>query len=267
MRVVITGRPVAAAALIAALAAAAGCDNGGSLAAAVKPSPSAKPSAVAAATRAPQTPPALLRSTIAAMLAKGSVHLDCTEYASDDVTESLDLGVDSGIAVSGTATHGSVKVLLVGGVFYLTASAESVLVSYGFPAAVAAKYAGRSLSFQPGDSYGRISYPSTVSEVTIEAEAEQLELTGQLKSVGPVPTSGQMTVGVSGGMAASYGTAAKGSQETIFVRNSGEPLPVSTSQRISGVLETCDFSRWGEPLHLTAPHAVPVTSLPKDSTT
>jgi hypothetical protein len=153
------------------------------------------------------------------------------------------------------------------GNYNLTASTESVLVSYGFPASVAAKYAGRTLSFQPGDSYGRISYPSTVNELTIEAEAEQLELTGRLKSVGPVPTSGQMTVGVSGGMAASYGTAAKGSQETIYVRSSGEPLPVSTSQRISGVLAICDFSRWGEPLHLTAPHAVPVTALPKDSTT
>lgn len=184
------------------------------------------------------------------------------------MTTSSDVGVDSGSGVNTITTHGSVKALLVGGAYYVYVSKEAVLVDYGFPESVAAQYAGRWLSLQPGDSYGQLSYPLDFGNLTIETQAGQLQLTGSLTSVGLVPDNGQMAVGVSGHMAAIYGSAAKGSKETVYIRSSGNPLPVTVSQRISGVLQVCDYSHWGESLRLTPPpDAVPVTSLPKDSAT
>lgn len=249
-----------------ALAAVAGCDADASVAGQAYPSPS--PSTIAPTARAHEAPAALLHSAIAAMLAKGSVHVSCTEYASDDVTTSSDVSVDSGSSADTITTQGSVKALLVGGASYIYVSKAAVLVGYGFPESVAAQYAGRWLSFNPGDSYGLLSSPLDFSDLTIETMAGQLQLTGSLTSLGLVPDNGQMAVGVSGNMAAVYGSAAKGSKETVYIQSSGIPLPVTVSQRISGVLQVCNYSHWGEPLHLTPPpDAVPVTSLPKDSGT
>ena len=263
MSAMIRSRRLAPVALIA-LAVAAGCKSGGSIAAG-QAYPSAKPSTVASTTRVPQNPSALLRSAMAAMLAKGSVHLSCTEYAGEDVNISSDLDVDSGSEIDTIVSYGNAKALLVDGVFYVNVSSKSILVSEGFPATVAATVAGHWISFQPGDSYGRVAYPSQTSEMTLESVAEGMLLTGTLKAGKPHELNGQLIVGISGDISASYGAAAKGSLETLYVRSTGDPLPVTMTQHISGIVETCDFTRWGEPLRLTAPpHAVPVTSLPSD---
>jgi hypothetical protein len=255
----IRSRRLAAVALIA-VAVTAGCKSSGAIAAG-QAYPSAKPST----TRVPQNPSALLRSAMAAMLAKGSVHLSCTEYAGEDVNISSDLGVDSGSEIDTIVSYGNAKALLVDGVFYVDVSSKSILVSEGFPATVAATVAGDWISFQPGDSYGSITYPAQNSELMLEDVAERMLLTGTLKAGKPHELDGQLVVGISGDISASYGAAAKGSLETLYVRSTGDPLPVTMTQHISGVVETCDFSRWGKPLRLTAPpHAVPVTSLPSD---
>ena len=261
----IRSRRIAPVALIA-LALAAGCKSSGSIAAG-QAYPSAKASTVASTTRTPQTPSVLLKSAIAAMLAKGSVHLTCTEFAGEDITAASDFGVTSGSAINTIVSNGTAKALLVDGVFYITVSSESVLVSEGFPATVAAKVAGDWISFRPGDSYGQFAYPSVTSDLTLEGLAEQILPTGTLKAGVPHKLDGQLIVGISGDMSAFYGAAARGSLQTLYVRSTGDPLPVTITQHISGVVQTCDFSRWGEPLRLTAPpHAVPVTSLPKDGT-
>jgi hypothetical protein len=249
-----------------ALVAVAGCDSGGALAA--RGSSSAKPSTVATPMRAHQAPSALLSNAIAAVLAQGSVHLACTAYASEaDFTMSGDAGVVSGSESWASPEHGTVRAMVVDGVFYLRSSSKSDLVNDGFPQSVAAKMAGKWLSFQPGDSYGGYSVPSLASDLTLESVAGQLQLTGTLKSVPPKMIDGQMTVGVSGEMGPTYGAYAKGSLQTMYVRSTGDPLPVSFSYRNSVGRQTCDFSRWGEPVRLTAPpNAVPVTSLPSDGT-
>jgi len=258
----IRSRRLASVALIA-LAAAAGCK--GSSTAAGQAYRSAEPSTVASITHVRQAPSALLRSAIAAMLAKGSVHLSCTEYAGEDVTTSSDLGVDSGSETDTVVSYGNAKALSVDGVYYVNVSSKSILAADGFPTTVAATVAGDWISFQPGDSYGSIAYPSQTSGLTLEGVAEQILLTGTLKVGLPHKLDGQLIVGISGNASASYGAAAKGSQETLYVRSTGDPLPVTMTQHIAGIVETCDFSRWGEPLRLAAPpHAVSVTSLPSD---
>jgi len=263
MPAMIRSRRLAAVALIAA-AVTAGCKSSGTIAAGQAYQP-AEPSAVASTTHVRQAPSALLRSAIAAMLAKGSVHLSCTEYAGEDVNISSDLGVDSGSETDTIVSYGNAKALSVDGVYYVNVSSKSILASDGFPATVAATVAGDWISFQPGDSYGSIAYPSQTSGMTIEGVAEQILLTGTLKAGIPYKRDGQLIVGLSGDVSANYGAAAKGSLETLYVRGAGDPLPVSVTQHIAGIVETCDFTRWGEPLRLAAPpHAVPVTSLPSD---
>jgi hypothetical protein len=68
---------------------------------------------------------------------------------------------------------------------------------------------------------------------------------------------------VSGG-AASYFSTTKGSTETVYIAPSGTPLPVSVSANSgNGVVTTCTFSNWNEPVDLAAPpHSFPLTSIP-----
>lgn len=266
MPAMIRSRRMAPVALIA-LVLAAGCKSSGSIAAG-QAYPSATTSTVASITRTPQTPSALLKSAIGAMLAKGSVHLVCTGYAGEDVTASSDLGVDSGSEIDTvTGGDGNAKALLLDGIYYINVSDKSILVNDGFPATVAAKVAGDWISFRPGDSYGQFTHPSLISDLTLEGLAEQILLTGTLKVGAPHKLDGQLIVGISGDTSAVYGTAASGSLETLYVKRTGDPLPVSVTLHMSGIVQTCDFSRWGEPVRPTAPpHAVAVTSLPSDGT-
>lgn len=51
----------------------------------------------------------------------------------------------------------------------------------------------------------------------------------------------------------------KGSTETVYIAASGTPLPVSVSANSdNGVVTTCTFSNWSEPVDLAAPpHSFP----------
>lgn len=84
----------------------------------------------------------------------------------------------------------------------------------------------------------------------------------------PTAFAGNAVNGVRGGMASSLGTF-PGATETVYIAASGRPLPVRVLANIPGRSETtCTFSRWGEPVDLTAPpKLVPLGSVIGGSTT
>jgi hypothetical protein len=208
--------------------------------------PTKTPTAAASTPRAAQTPSALLDSALSAVLAQQSVHLACTISSSaGDQTESEDIGTSSGRIVN---TTGSVSTsnILVGGVDYFSTNTPAVLTISGISEAEAEKLAGEWISMRPGDSYGSyLSYAEGIHGMTLASQADALRLTGPLKRAGSMAVQGVAVYGVSGGA-------------------SGTPLPVSVSANSgNGIVTTCNFSNWGEPMDLTAPpHPVPLTSIP-----
>jgi hypothetical protein len=226
--------------------------------------PTKTPTAAASTPRAAQTPSALLDSALSAVLAQQSVHLACTISSSaGDQTESEDIGDSSGRIVN---TTGSVSTsnILVGGVDYFSTNTAGVLTISGISEAEAEKLAGEWISMRPGDSYGSyLSYAEGIHGMTLASQADAVRLTGPLKRTGSMAVQGVAVYGVSGG-ATSYFSITKSSTENVYVAASGTPLPVSVSANSgNGIVTTCNFSNWGEPMDLTAPpHPVPLTSIP-----
>jgi hypothetical protein len=197
------------------------------------------------------------------MQAQTSVHIACTLSNSSGVlAESMDIGVASGRIAS---TQGVVSYtnMLVNGVAYLSTNTAGVWVSEGIPQAEAGKLAaGEWLSMKPGQYYGHVylSYANAIEGMTVADQANLLRLTGSLERTGATSVQGISVYGVSGGGATNYG---KGGTESVYVAATGAPLPVSETTRLSSGTTTCNYSRWGEPLNLTAPtNVVPITSIP-----
>jgi hypothetical protein len=107
------------------------------------------------------------------------------------------------------------------------------------------------------------SYAEGIHGMTLASQADALRLAGPLKRTGSMVVQGVAVYGVSSG-ATSYFSTTNSSTETVYIAASGTPLPVSVSANSgNGIVTTCDFSNWGEPMDLTAPpHPVPLTSIP-----
>jgi hypothetical protein len=206
------------------------------------------------------------------MSAQKSVHIDCAiripatgNTSSAGGTESYDVGTDSGRNTSDYGGAGDITDLVVGGVGYESVSNEGVLVASGFSQSSAEELAGGWFSIHPGDSFGPFTYANVARGVTIATAANELRMTAPLKRTALTRQQGSAVYGVSGGANAYFSTTTNlaSSTETVYIAASGAPLPVSLSARASnGTVTTCDYSRWGEPLHLTAPaHSVPISSV------
>ena len=277
---VIPGRQLGPAMVIVVLAALAGCASGGSssaaagtastvAASAVTSAPASAasaptPTAVASRPSGEQASSALLVSAITAMLARQSVHLGCTTHSSSGGSvDSIDVGVASG-RIATTEGDVSITTMLADGIAYVSINTAGVWVSEGVPQAEADKLAaGKWLSIGPGQSYGNrdLSYTNAIKAMSIAGQADNLRLTGPLKSTGATTAQGVPVYGVSGDAPSSAGQAAT---ESVYIAATGAPLPVNLTAHASGGTITCDFGGWDEPLRLTAPtNVVPITAIPE----
>lgn len=268
MQATVPRRQALPVALFLTVAALAGCASGGSSvdSGAVSAATSAMPTASAKppVPRSAQPASALLDSAISAMKAEKSVHIDCTLYGAGDSTESEDIGVTSGRSVS---TSGSVSItaMLVNKVVYVVTGTAGVLVASGIPQAEAANLAGKWISIKPGDSYGKgpLNYVMGVRGMTIARQADGLRLAAPVTRTESRTIQGQPVYGVSGGASTYYGGTAKSAVVTVYVAASGAPLPAAVSVHANSGVTTCNFTKWNEPLNLTAPaNAVPLASIP-----
>lgn len=258
-------RPAALAALLAA-GALAGCASSstipGAAYQAAQPAAARASSAQAAPAASPLAAlpaPGVLGMALGTMKAAVSVHADVRQVQrSRTVAYSDDSAHGAGrqeITISG---GGHAIVLVVGKVTYVKGNKAALTGYFGFPSAAAGRLVNRWISFRPGNT----GYQELTSGVTLAGLAGQLELTGPLTIKAPGMVAGRPAVGVHGTVAASLGAPA-GSRATLYVAASGRALPVSYRLDRTGSLQfAVTFSRWGEPLHLTAPpQAIPVTSI------
>ncbi|HEX8009168.1 MAG TPA: hypothetical protein VF482_22395 [Trebonia sp.] len=234
----------------AALAGLAGC-GGASSSGNSGGGPAATPATSApSASRSPQD---VLGGALTALRAGGAVHVTiATKIGSHSVDFSDDSGTNAGRQVI-TITGGEhATVLLVDGVGYAEGNEAALAGFFGFAPTEAATLAGRWISFHPGDTAGGTDYSAVVDGLTLASVGDELRLGGSLTLTGPAQAGGGAVVCVRGNPVAATGAPA-GTKAALCVAASGQPRPVSYRSSNSAGRQTISFSRWGEPLHLTAP--------------
>jgi hypothetical protein len=190
-----------------------------------------------------------LARVLAATRAAATVHISVQARQGPFTARySSDAGVNVGRQQVTAGDGGVATILEVNGVGYFQANEKGLVGFLGTPQAVARRYAGRWISFQPGG----LGYQRVVSGITIGAVADELELTGEITPTGASTVDGRPVKGLTGGSPVAWNAPA-GITAKLYVAARGKPLPVLFEGGVAPSLERVSFSRWGEPLRVTAP--------------
>jgi hypothetical protein len=242
---------VTAATVLSTAALLAGCAGSKSPAHAVQLP--AKASSTASLASLP--PAQILSKALAAATAAGSMHFTVTgRSSSGETTDVQNASSDAGNQVIRNP-HGTLTARMVGGVGYFRASAA--VLAQILPGKPVSRFAGRWIAAGPGDP----GYADITEGLTLGSALAEFTPTGTLTSTGPQTVDGEAIIGVKGVAAANTGVP-QGQPAILYVKATGQPLPVSYQAGVGADREVATFSHWGEAVHPAAPaHPVPITSL------
>jgi hypothetical protein len=214
------------------------------------------PSGLAASSAA-----SILEKMVAATSTAGPVHVNVTIRAgSRTVTYSDDSLPDSGRQVITISNGGHAVVLVLDQVGYIRANSEALKTFFGFPAALAARLAGRWISFK----HGQPGYQAVTAGVTVPGVISELRLRSPLSKL-PAATTGGSLVRIRGVAPAAEGAPA-GATAVIDVATAGRVLPVSMQMSFGNDRSVITFSHWGETVHVTAPSGpIPISTILQSS--
>lgn len=262
-----------AASALLGLGMLAGCTSGGSSA--------VPPAAAASAGRATPTAPAgshaagahamlatrLLSAAIAAVRSGGSVHMDITgKSGGHSETVSADATTSGGRQVITYGT-GHATILVIDGVGYVQADAQTLEGFFQATQAQADQAAGQWVSVRPGEKLGTSTYDDVTAGITLSSIAQQMEVSGVLSKTAPTTVDGQAVIGVLAPLPASDGLP--GAKLLLYVTDNAALRPVREELVGGGsTTNTVTFSRWGKRVRLTAPaNAIPASSITDNSVT
>ncbi len=169
-----------------------------------------------------------------------------------------DVGVDEGQQRISIAPGGQARVVVVGGVAYISGNQAGLMRYFGFPAAAARKAGSRWVSI-PSSSPG---YAPASQNVLRGSVLTALTPSGRLAETAPTRIDGTAVIGIAGtGPALRSGGAA--SSLTLFVSSAGAPLPVrAVLSDKQGDHESITLGSWNERVALKAPHgAIAIATL------
>ncbi len=194
---------------------------------------------------------------VAATSTAGPVHVNVTIRAgSRTVTYSDDSLPASGRQVITISNGGHAVVLVLNEIGYVRANSGALKTFFGLPAALAARFAGRWISFK----HGQPGYQSVTAGVTVPEVISELRLRPPLSTL-PAAANGGSLVRIRGIAPAAEGAPA-GATAIIDVTGAGRVLPVSMQISFGNDRSVMTFSDWGETVHVKAPiNPVPISSV------
>jgi hypothetical protein len=200
----------------------------------------------------------ILQKLVAATRTAGPVHVNVTIRAgSRTVTYSDDSLPDSGRQVITISNGGHAVVLVLNDIGYIRANSEALRAFFGFPAEVAARFAGRWISFKQGQP----GYQAVTAGVTVPGVISELRLRAPLSKLPPATTGGRLVVPIRGTAPATEG-APPTATAVIDVAATGRVLPVSMQTSFGNDRSVTTFSNWGETVHVSAPvNPLPISSV------
>jgi len=200
----------------------------------------------------------ILEKLVATTSTAGTMHVNVIIRAgSRTVTYSDDSLPDSGRQVIAISNGGHAVVLVLNNIGYVRANSEALRTFFGFPAEVAARFAGRWISFkqrQPG-------YQAVTAGVTVPGVISELRLRAPLSKLPASTTGGSLVVRIRGVAPAIEGAPPRATA-VIDVAATGRVLPVSMQTSFGNDRSVTTFSNWGETVHISAPvNPVPISSV------
>lgn len=186
---------------------------------------------------------------VAATSTAGSVHVNVTLRAgSRAITYSDDSLPDSGRQVITISNGGHAVVLVLNEIGYVRANSEALKTFFGFPATLAARFAGRWISFK----HGQPGYQAVTAGVTVPGVISEIRLRAPLSKLPAATTGGSPVVRIRGVAPATEGAPARATA-VIDVAAAGRVLPVSMQTSFGNDRSVITFSDWGETVHVKAP--------------
>ena len=199
----------------------------------------------------------LARTALASTIDGGSFHYVSrfAQKGQKSQTTVGDAGMSTGRQVI-TIGSDSFTILVNGAACYFQGDANQMEEQLGLPSAIATAHAGQWISLAPGD----LPYPSVyVAVTTRSAIKSNIAFTPRHES-GKSKRAGYRVLGITGPMVNQVVSGqlerAKGTAN-LYVTTSRPHLPVQytengTVNKVKSSL-VMTFSRWGEPVHVTAP--------------
>jgi hypothetical protein len=188
------------------------------------------------------SPSETARLTAQAVEQAGSVHVVTTiQLQGGTATYVMDDAATSGKQVI-TAGGAQVTAIVTNGTVYVNANQVAMSELFQAPSAAGAKYADQWLSFPSGSQ----AYKAIVQTLTIGSLLQQVTPTGQTTKLSPSVVKGQSVIGLRGHLPG-------GLFGTLYIADSGAPLPVEEVSTTNGDVTTSTFSAWGESVHAVPP--------------
>jgi len=188
------------------------------------------------------SPSETARLTAQAVKQAGSVHVVTTiQLQGGTATYVNDTAARSGKEVI-TADGAQVTAIVANGTVYVNANQLAMSELFQAPSAAGEKYANTWLFF-PSSSQ---AYKAIVQTLTIGSLLQQVTPTGRTTKLGPSAVRGQSVIGLRGHLPG-------GLFGTLYIADSGPPLPVEEVSTTNGDVTTSTFSAWGEPVNAVAP--------------
>lgn len=184
-------------------------------------------------------------------IASGAVH-EVTDAKLGGETLSMvnDIGTNEGRQLITISTGASTEVIALDSMKKAyTKGNELGLKSYfGFPAADAAKYAGKWMESVPSDQ----AWANITGSTTLESDfGTSLRIHNPVLSAKLVMIDGARAYAISGTEAATANSPA--AKVTVYVSDSSKVLPLRVRETAKGETATVNWSKWGESLTLKAP--------------
>jgi hypothetical protein len=188
------------------------------------------------------SPNEMARLTAQAVKQAGSVHVVTTiQLQGGTATYVNDIAARSGKQVI-TAASAEVTAIAANGIVYVNANQLAMSELFQAPSAAGEKYANKWLFF-PSSSQ---AYKAIVQTLTIGSLLKQVTPTGQTSKLGPSVVRGQSVIGLRGHLPG-------GLFGTLYIADTGSPLPVEEESTTNGDVTTSTFSAWGEPVNAVPP--------------
>jgi hypothetical protein len=206
--------------------------------------------ALAGPAAASVSPDRLLSSALAAARAQRSMHYVTAAGSSTGSVRMVgDAALDRGIQRISFRKAGKVghaTVLVVANTAYVRGDAFTLANYMGFSATAARRFAGRWLKIP----HTARSYPAVSADVRLGSTIKEMTLPRPRVALPESVLNGQRVIGIRNTATASGHRVTR----TLYVRAAGLRLPVAEVMREGGNRVSVTFSKWNEPVNVSAPN-------------
>jgi hypothetical protein len=154
------------------------------------------------------------------------------------------------------AKNGQVSIILVETTVYINGNAFGLQQYLGFSAGAAEREAGHWLSIEEPDASLVNVYEAVAAGLTVSTTVSELAMTGPLTETAARELAGQRVIGIRG--TTLVNSQAPPTPQLLYVRSTGEHLPVQAVQSYKGQASSETLGPWG---HAPAVH-VPTGAVP-----